>query len=165
MPFPLRSAFRPTIVLALAASLSCQSHGRPVPDGERSLELLSLSFPRVALEANERIVGLEIVVTHGSVKALDNIPVDWSVDLKVDPPWQSKVVGSTHHGVGALVDASQLDSFLVIRPWYDADSSFDVEATLYTTSDFERTKTRSLKKNDLIWRPSKRMNAGSPAPR
>lgn len=138
------------IVLVLTSSMSCQGGRRHDEPSERIDELLSVSFPKIELDKNERIVGLEITVTHGYVEAIDNIPADWSVDLKVDPPWQSKVSGSAHHGAGALTSPSQLESFLVIRPWPDKNYRLDVEATLHTTVDFEQTRTRSFKMNDLL---------------
>ena len=117
-------------------------------------EILTLSFPEEVLEKGERIVELEITVLYGSVLAMNNIPEDWSIELTTDPQWRAIVSGSTNHGVGALDDVSNLQSFLVIRPWRDVEKEnkvkFNVEAKLYTTFDFERWETRSLKMADLI---------------
>jgi len=99
-------------------------------------------------------VGLEIIVTYGDVKAIDNIPPDWSINLEVDPAWRSRISGGTHHGAGALTSPSQLDAFLTIRPWPDKDYKLDIQATLQTTVDFERTKARSFKMNDLVLKKS-----------
>ena len=138
-----------TTLIALVLIQSCKSEKAPIPDAKVEDELFMLSFPTIPLKDNERIVGLEVTITHGSVKSINNIPEDWSIDLKADPQWQPKVTGVAHHGAGALTETSQLQSFLTIRPWTGKWFVLNVEAKLFTTTDFEKTKTLSFKMTDL----------------
>jgi hypothetical protein len=143
-------------VLVLMSAVSCQGDRPQARPGERTDEFLSVSFPSIRLDPNERIVGLEIIVTHGHVKAIDNIPSDWSMYLEVDPPWQSRVSGAAHHGAGALTSSSQLDSLIVISPWPDETHGVEMRASLHTTVDFEQTRTRSFTMNDLVLKKQRR---------
>lgn len=144
-------------VLVLLSSTACQAdRGRVVPGARSADEVVSVSFPPIGLEENERIVGLEIAVTHGFVTSIDNIPPDWDIHLEVDPPWQTKVSGATHHGTGALTSPSPLDSLVTIRPWPDKNYGLDIQATLHTTIDFEKTRTREFKMNELELRKRSR---------
>jgi hypothetical protein len=138
------------IVFIIIALFSCKANNDQHRPDLKNEELLVLSFPKVSLQENERIVGLEITITHGSVKAINNIPEDWSVDLKTDPQWQPKVSGAPHHGAGALNDLSEVDSLLVIRPWREKGYELDIVAKVFTTIDFEKTRTRSFRMDELI---------------
>ena len=131
------------IALACLALLSF-SCGR-----EPRQELLSLSFPDSILEKGERLAGFEITIVNGSVKAINNIPEDWSINLNADYQWNPKVSGFAHHGASELVDVSELKSLLTIRPWPKM-GDFSVEATLKTTTDSETHASRLLKMPDLI---------------
>ena len=117
---------------------------------EEKKDLLALSFPRISLGEKERIVGLEISIRHGSVKAITNIPEDWSIALNTDPSWNSTVTGNANHGAGALDDLSKLDSLLLIQPWHGKDYTFTVEVSVITTTDFEKTARQSIGMADLI---------------
>jgi len=139
------------IAFAIIALFSCKADtGKHGAEAKKNEELLVLSFPKVPLNENERIVGLEITITHGSVRAINNIPEDWSIDLKTDPQWQPKVSGGPHHGAGALTDMSQIDSFLIIRPWREKGYELNIVAKVFTTIDFEKTTTRSFRMDKLI---------------
>lgn len=142
-------ALAATIVLGFFL-VSCQRDEQVGPENTPSEDVLTLSFPRVTLQENERIVGLEITVNYGSIKAITNIPEDWSITLTADPQWAPKVSGFAHHGVGTLTDLSQLNSFLVIRAWRGEGYSFNVEARVDTTTDFKNISSRSFSMNDLV---------------
>lgn len=139
-----------TTVFTIMALFSCKAdNGQHHPDLKNE-ELLVLSFPKVSLQEKERIVGLEITITHGSVKAIDNIPEDWSIDLKTDPQWQPKVSAGPHHGAGAFNDLSEIDTFLVIRPWREKGYKFNIGAKVFTTLDFEKTTTQTFRMEELV---------------
>ena len=119
---------------------------------------MTLSFPGSALAKGERLMGFEIKITHGYVPAINRIPVDWSMSVDADLSWNPIVRGRCHHGAGAVIDLSELDSFLTIQPARDPDAHFDIEAVLLTSLDTADIKTRSFRMSDLI--VEKKGNAG-----
>jgi hypothetical protein len=138
------------IILSLISLCCCNSKEEKKLGATKDQELLTLSFPRSALEKGERLMGFEIKITHGYVPAINRIPVDWSMSVDADLSWSPIVRGRCHHGAGAVIDLSELDSFLTIQPAREPDVHLDIEAVLLTSLDTVDIKTRSFRMPDLI---------------
>lgn len=131
----------------------CGCEQKPNNAALKGEELLTLSFPKSSLKSGDRLAAIEITITNGYVRAINNIPMDWSMEVKLEYPSKPIVSGGAGHGAGWVSDISDLDNFLLIKPWQDPKYKYelDIVAKLYIDKkDQEEFQTIILKKKDLI---------------
>jgi hypothetical protein len=116
-------------------------------DGGCATDRGTWSFPSIPLGVGERIVGYDVFLTGASVVAVENIPLDWDVDLDTDLAWRPRVSGICHHGAGALFSATELPSLTLV---FDKDRPFKAEGSISVTVDFEHDTTRPF--SSAEWR-------------
>jgi len=144
------------IALFVAAMLSlqaCDGKQQKNITASKGEEYITLSFPKTTLKKGERLAALEITITNGSVRAINYIPEDWTMGVKLVYSWKPRVTGGAGHGAGWVSDISDFDDFLLIRQWQDPKYKyeFDIEAKLFIDKeDEEEFQTKILKKTDLI---------------
>jgi hypothetical protein len=110
-----------------------------------------LSFPHVSLRSGERIVALHVKLSGVFLRAVSNIPRDWSVDAPSPISGQVEFAGSCAHGAGALFSIHDLDSMLRFRV-IDSEQ-FDVSAEVIVTEDFDKTRSIMLTRHELVLTP------------
>jgi hypothetical protein len=104
-----------------------------------------IAFPPVPLANGERIVGLDVQFKSPVyVSKISNIPKDWEVQLKLDPPPFPKISSSCVHGVGALVTTQDLPVF-EIEPHESSPAQITAEATLYVVNFSGEEKVREIR--------------------
>ena len=130
--------------------VSCNDKKASVSKGG---EFFTLSFPKSTLQKGERIAGIEVTIIDGSVRAINYIPYDWSINENIIYGGKVIVAGSAGHGVGWIDSVTNYNSFLLIKPWHDPKYNYqlDIEAKLSIAKEGqEGLQTKILKKKDLI---------------
>jgi len=124
------------IIMFLLCCLGCKQKEAPEP-ADHFLRVLS--FPTVPLDAGERISGLEIKMTCGRFRSVNNVPNDWSLEIKGPVSERSTLEADANHGTSYLSNFSNLQDFATILVC--STSQFDITATIFTEmSDKEEKK-------------------------
>lgn len=111
------------------------------------------------LNSNERVVGFQANFTQAEISSLPEAPHGWGIHILNNASSNTSISGAVEVGACAL-DADFFNEFLIIRKSSELarfnPPPFDIQAKIYTTVDFEKTKEYVLKKDDLILKEVKR---------
>jgi hypothetical protein len=139
------------ILVPVFLAAGCASSPPKPPVRIRSGGEYRLLFPEVSLQSGERIVALHVKLSGVYLRAVSNIPPDWSVDAPSPISEQMEFDGSCAHGASALFSIHDLDAML--RFCVIDSESFDVSAEIVVTVDFDKTRSIVLTRHELVLQP------------
>ncbi len=97
---------------------------------------LSVKFPKLDVQKNERVVALEMHVSSGMVDLISNIPIGWYVSLDNDAGWNATIKANIIVGAAAL-SADQLRNIVLnIKKNEFSGLKFAVSADVSVSKNF-----------------------------